>query len=146
MKTFTSEDGWYSLNLPPEWEEYDDEKESTHAFFNAKSWTGNFRITTLHWDTLNDTNEDKASQLVAEDVEENQGAILTKVNGFDCAHYKNETEDEDGVFVIYYWVFGKDLDLFICSFTIAKKQEGTHENDVELKIVRDIIDGIHINY
>ena len=36
-KSFTSKDGWYSLNLPVNWEEYEDENEYTHAFFNEET-------------------------------------------------------------------------------------------------------------
>jgi len=38
-KTFTSQSGWFSLTLPVDWEEYEDEDtdEGTYAFFNTKT-------------------------------------------------------------------------------------------------------------
>lgn len=60
-KKFTSQNGWFSLTLPVDWKEYEDGEEDTYAFFNAKSWTGNFRVTPFRWKQLADPKEDKAA-------------------------------------------------------------------------------------
>ena len=95
-KTFTSQSGWFSLTLPVDWEEYDDEDtdEGTYAFLT---------VLTIKKDLLEDD------------------------------------------LVIYYWAAGKKDNLFICSFTIDKKQEQTEQNKTELSIVEDIIKSIKIN-
>lgn len=141
VKTFTSQDGWYSLTLPAGWEEYDDGNKDTHAFFHAKTWTGNLRITTLHWTNL--AGEDKATELVHQEAEENEGASLIKMGAFDCAHYKTYVENNGGEMIIYYWIFGKKNSLFICSYTTAREHEGNKENEV--KEVERIIRSIRIN-
>ncbi len=139
-KTFTSKDRWYSLTLPANWDEYDDGDEGTHAFFNSKSWTGNLRITTLHWE--NRANEDKAGELIKEEIQENEGATLIKVGEFDCAHYKTKAEDNGEVTTIYYWTFGKNNNLLICSFTT----DDQHERDKKaIEEVENIIKSIKIN-
>jgi hypothetical protein len=139
-KTFTSKDGWYKLTLPANWEEYDDKDDSTHAFFNSKSWTGNLRITTLHWE--NRANEDKTGEMILEEVQENAGATLMKMGEFDCAHYKTITEDSGEEMVMYYWTFGKNNNLFVCSFTTDRKYE---QNTKIKKEVEGIIRSIRTN-
>lgn len=132
-KKFTSDDGWYSLTLPDNWEEYEEGEEGTHAFFNAASWTGNLRITTLHWE--NKANEDAAAEFISEEVQENEGASLIRVGEFDGAFYKTTIEENGEVMPVYNWTFGKNNNLFICSFTTGKQ----HEQD---KTILAEVDGI----
>ena len=134
-KTFTSPNGWFSLKLPANWDEYDDE-EGTSAFFNSKSWTGNFRVTPIRWTGLADPNEDKAAKYILAELKENKIATKVKLGNYDCAFYKNELIQDDTQFIIYYWTTGKGNTAFICSFTIDKKQEATKLNQSELEQVQ----------
>jgi len=145
-KKFTSRSGWFNLTLPTDWEEYDDDgEEDTYAFFNANNWTGNFRITPFRWADLLDPNEDKAGEFIAEELNENDGAVKIKLEDLDCVHYKKDLLQDGGDLLIYYWVVGKKDNLFVCSFTIDKKQDQTEHNKTELTIVEDIIKSIRIN-
>lgn len=145
-KTFTSRGGWFSLLLPIEWEEYyEDGEEDTYTFFNGKHWTGNFRITPFRWTDLMDPNEDKVAEFITEELHDNDGAINIKLGDLDCAHYKKYLLQDGDDLVIYYWAAGKKDDLFICSFTIDKKQEQTEQNKAEVNIVQKIIRSIYIN-
>lgn len=144
FKTFTSQNGWFSLTLPVEWQEYDDGEEDAYAFFNAKTWTGNFRITPFRWTKVMDPHEDKASQFITEEMTENKGATQIKLGSLDCVHYKKSIKQDGEDLLIYYWATGKKNDLFICTFTINKKQERTKMNQPELQTVQNIIKSIKI--
>lgn len=139
-KRFTSNDGWYSLALPVGWSEYDDGDDGTYAFYNATTWTGNLRITTLHWE--NKANEDATSEFISQEMQENKGASKIRVGAFDGTFYKTEVEEDGVMMPIYYWIFGKNNNMFICSFTTNKK----HEQDKNtLAEVEGIIQSITIN-
>jgi len=140
---FTSPQSWFSLTLPNGWSEYEDE-EGTYAFFNVKHWTGNFRITPFKWEQTNNPGDDKAGKYILGELNDNEGAIEIKVGAFSCAHFKKSIIQDTGEFVIYYWITGQGNNLFICSFTIDKKQEETRENKSELEKVAQIIKSIRI--
>jgi Domain of unknown function (DUF3805) len=144
-KTFTSSDGNFSLKLPLDWEEYDDGEQNTVAFFNAKSWTGNFRITPFYWTMPTDSSQLKAAEFIQDELTENEGAVRLKFGSFDCAHYKKDTEQDGDKLVMYYWAIGKTNNLFMCSLTIDKAQEQKVMNKEVLETVQDIIKSIKIN-
>ena len=98
------------------------------------------RVSTLHWE--NRLGEDASAKLVARHVQQNEGAVLIKMERFDCAHYKVITEDQGSELVMYYWVFDKDNHLFICTFTTDKQQELDKTSLLE---VEGIIRSIRIN-
>lgn len=145
FKTFTSQNGWFSLTLPADWEEYDDGEEDTYTFFNSKSWTGNFRVTPFRWTNVVEPNEDKAAKFIAEEVTENKGATKIKIGDFECAHYKRDIQQDGDKLVIYYWATGKKNNLFMCSFAIDKKKEQSKQSKSELLIVQNIIKSIKLN-
>ncbi|MEW5677386.1 DUF3805 domain-containing protein [Flavobacterium enshiense] len=119
---FTSNFG-YSILLPKNWAEYDDE-ENTNAFFDTEEWTGNLRITPVRIDP------NKNSELLKSEMESFNGkAELFKTNtGFDGLKY-SEKSGED---FIYYWYIIANDKMFICSFTIDLDKKDTQENQKEL--------------
>jgi hypothetical protein len=143
-KTFTSQNGWFSLTLPADWEEYGHE-DDTYVFCNAKTLTGNFRITPFRWTEQVDANEDKAAQYIAEQLRENEGAIKINLGDYECASYKEDLLQDDDKLLIYYWATGQKHNLFVRSFTINKIQENSKQNKIELDIVQNIIKSIVIN-
>jgi hypothetical protein len=144
-KKFTSPAGWFNLTLPENWEEYNDDVEGTSAFFNTKNWTGNLRITPIKWENLEDPNEDKAAKYLAQELKNNENSTRIKIGDFECAHYRKDVLQDGEDLVIYYWITGKKNIVFICSFTIDKKQELTLENEAEIRLVQNIIKSIKIN-
>lgn len=144
-KIFISSLGWFSLMLPSDWEEYDDDEEGTYAFFNAKSWSGNFRVTPIRWKNIADPEEDKSAKYIAEEIFENEGATRIKLGKYECAYYKKNVVQDAKEHVMHYWTTGKRNILFICSFTIDKEQEQTERHKIELEIVQNIIRSIKIN-
>lgn len=144
-KTFTSPDKKLRLTLPLDWEEYDDDEENTFAFFNAKSWTGNFRVTPFYWTQKTDNKTNKAIEFVQDELDENPDAKRLSIGGFDCAHYKKNVTQDNEQLVIYYWAVGLNDNLFVCSFTVDKVQESTEQNLAELKTVEEIIASIKVS-
>jgi Domain of unknown function (DUF3805) len=145
FKRFTSENESFWINLPENWNEYDDGSENTHAFFDSESkkWKGNLRNTQIQWTNV-DTKDDKAAEFIMDEWTNNQGAKKIKLGRYDCAHYKKESVQENEHYVIYYWATGTKNNFFLCSFTINKIEENSNSNKIELKIVEDILSSIHL--
>ena len=144
-RKFTSQDGWFSFTLPVDWEEYDDGEEGTYAFFNSKSWTGNLRITPIRWENIADPAEDKAEIFIKKRLANNKQAVRIKLGEWDCVHYKQEVNEDNQSFVVYYWETGKIDSILICSFAINKVREGSKANRAELILVQQMIRSIIIN-
>lgn len=137
---FTSSEGWFSLTLPVNWEEYDEEDNGTYSFFNKEQWCGNLRISSLRWDG-EETGIDQASKYIQSELTDNSNAILVKLGDWDAAFYSEESSDES---LIYYWVTGSKNNMFACSFTTDKLFliKETHSKDLE--IVEKILSSIKI--
>ncbi|NII85678.1 DUF3805 domain-containing protein [Pedobacter sp. SG908] len=146
MNNYISRDGWFSFRLADGWAEYDDEDDSTYAFWNEaeESWTGNFRITAFQWPNVTGSNVDKASEYITTEVLENTGAQKIILGEYNCAHYKKESQQEEDHQVVYYWVAGAQNDIFICTFAIDKEQETLPINKRELTSVQNMIASIKI--
>lgn len=144
FKRFVSQNGWFSLSLPVNWSEYDDEEENTYAFFNTSFWTGNLRITP--YKLAEPVEPGKVGQFIEDELSNNEGSTRIILGDLDCVFYKKDLpQDEEDDLLIYYWVGVRNENIFICSFTINKKEEKTKENILELQVVKDIIKSIQIN-
>ncbi|RQO74415.1 hypothetical protein DBR43_03200 [Pedobacter sp. KBW06] len=137
--------GWFSFRLIDGWEEYDDD-DSTHAFWHETetSWTGNFRITAFQWPNTNAPHVDKAYEYITTEIAENAGAQRIILGQNDCAYYKKESQQDGVANVVYYWITGKQNDIFICTFTIDKVQESMLINERELTSIQSMITSIKI--
>lgn len=146
MNNYISRGGWFSFTLANGWAEYDDADDSTYAFWNEaeESWTGNFRVTAFQWPNVTDSNVDKAGEYITTEVLENTGAQRIILGEYDCAHYKKEFQQEGDHQIIYYWMTGKQNDIFICTFSIDKEQEALSINIRELTSVQNMIASIKI--
>ena len=141
---YISRDGRFSFRLADGWAEYDDGDDSTHAFWHESEtlWTGNFRITAYYWP--NETDADKASQYIKDEIQDNTDAQRIKLGEFDCAHYKKYSQqDEDGT-LTYYWITGTGKDIFICTFSIDKAQELLPVNEKEITTVQGMMESIRL--
>lgn len=135
---FLSPDNWYSLEIPSNWAEYDDE-DNVSAFFNSEEWTGNLRITAFRWPV--DVEVDKAFEYIASELDENPGAIRIKLGEMEAAFYTKEAANDC---IIYYWVTGKGINLFLCSFTIDKSSFNTIRNEEELTVIETMLSSLKI--
>jgi hypothetical protein len=140
-KTFVSPQGWFSLQLPPNWDQYEDE-EGTYAFFDTIRWTGNFRLTPLKWEAHTDSN--KTADFLQGELNDNQNSVKSKIGSFDCVSYKKYTIQDNEEFVMYYWTLGNNDILFISSFCIDKRKEKTKENKEALEKINAILQSIKI--
>ena len=136
---FTSDNNWFSLKLPENWAEYDDE-ENVFAFFNTEKWSGNLRITHFRWED-EDAGDDKALSHIQSALNDNPDAVSVKLNAWDATFYSKETTDGG---IIYYWIIGSKNDLFICSFSFDKPFLNTTWHNDELIVVKEIIGSLKI--
>ncbi|WP_455667753.1 DUF3805 domain-containing protein [Phocaeicola sp.] len=117
---YISPGGWFSLEYPITWHEFEDTEES-FLFYNPDEWTGNFRIS-----AYKDEADDYGQQCIDYELKENPSSSLVKVGTWECA-YSAETFQEEGIwYTTHIWVTGKGNISFECSFTVPKggcKQE-----------------------
>jgi len=116
---YISPGGWFSLEYPATWSEFEDTEES-FLFYNPNQWNGNFRIS-----AYKDTDKDYGRQCIAYELKQNPTSTSVKVGDWDCA-YSAETFQEEGAwYTTHIWVTGKGDICFECSFTVAKGGERT---------------------
>lgn len=114
MMKYISPGGWFSLEYPMTWREFEDTEES-FLFYDPSEWTGNFRIS-----AYKDDAEDYGSQCIAYELKENRTSSPVKVGTWECA-YSMETFQEEGKwYTTHIWVTGKGNISFECSFTVPK--------------------------
>ena len=117
---YISPGGWFSLEYPMGWHEFEDTEES-FLFYNPDRWTGNFRIS-----TYKDEAADYGPQCIAYELKENTSSTLVKVGKWDCA-YSAETFQEEGAwYTTHIWVTGEGDLSFECSFTVSKGGDRCH--------------------
>ncbi len=137
-KTFKSPFGWFSLKLPKDWDEYEDE-EGTCAFFNTKSWTGNLRISAIRIDNNN------IDEYLQTRLSEKGNASQIFLAGKQCIFYVEKIQKDGLVETLYWWLMGTKNFLFVCSYTINEDFEFNGKKDKELNTVTEIISSITIN-
>ena len=121
---FISPGGWFSLEYPATWSEFEDTEE-TFLFYNPNQWTGNFRISAYR-----DAAKDYGKQCIAWELKNNPTSVSVKIGEWECA-YSAETFQEEGAwYTTYIWVTGKDDLSFECSFTTAKGGERTPAEEI----------------
>ena len=121
---YISPGGWFSLEYPATWCEFEDTEE-TFLFYNPNKWSGNFRIS-----AYKDAAKDYARQCIAYELKNNPTSTNTKVGAWDCA-YSAETFLEEGAwYTTHIWVTGKEDICFECSFTVAKGGERTPAEEI----------------
>lgn len=111
---YISPGGWFSLEYPATWHEFEDTEES-FLFYDPDEWTGNFRIS-----AYKDVAADYGRQCIDYELKENTSSSLVKVGTWDCA-YSAETFQEEGAwYTTHIWVTGKGNTSFECTFTVPK--------------------------
>lgn len=114
---YVSPGGWFSLEYPATWSEFEDTEES-FLFYNPNKWSGNFRIS-----AYKDAAKDYGRQCIAYELKHNPTSTSVRIGEWDCA-YSAETFQEEGAwYTTHIWVTGKDDISFECSFTVAKGGE-----------------------
>lgn len=127
---FISPGGWFSMELPSNWSEFEDTTES-FLFYNPEKWSGNFRISAYR-----DKSKDYAKECIKDELENNDAASLVKVGDWDCAYSCETFQEEHNWYTTHIWITGKEYTSFECSFTIAKGGD--------IKAAQDIIKSISV--
>lgn len=114
---YISPGGWFSLEYPMGWHEFEDTEES-FLFYNPDRWTGNFRIS-----AYKDEAADYGPQCIAYELKENTSSALVKVGKWDCA-YSAETFQEEGAwYTTHIWV--KERGIFLSNVLLPCPKEET---------------------
>lgn len=130
MKKFISPGGWFSLEYPSDWNEFEN-SEDTFLFYNPNLWNGNFRISA----TLGRNMEYGKACLNAE-LKENPTAVVSRIGKTGCV-YSFETFQEGAAwYTSYFWMLDYGKICIECSFT-------THKNG-EKSIAEKIIQSIFV--
>lgn len=118
-KIFISPGGWFSLNYPSGWNEFED-MEGCFLFYDPARWTGNFRISAYRAEKGNPDYQSYARDSIREELEQNRNSEAVDIAGWNCA-YGKETFQEEGVYyTTHLWITGKGHMVFECSFTVPK--------------------------
>lgn len=121
---FISPGGWFSLEYPDSWSEFED-SEGTFLFYNPNKWNGNFRIS-----AFKDTAKDYGKQCIAYELKENPTSVAVKVGEWECAYSAESFQEEGSWYTTYIWVTGKGDISFECSYTITKGGERTPAEEI----------------
>ena len=86
---YISPGGWFSLEYPATWSEFEDTEES-FLFYNPNKWNGNFRIS-----AYKDAANDYGRQCIAYELKNNPTSTLIKVGEWECAYSAEEVLELD---------------------------------------------------
>lgn len=111
---YISPGGWFSLEYPATWHEFEDTEES-FLFYDPTEWTGNFRIS-----AYKDEAHGYGQQCIVYELEENASSSPVKIGTWECAYSAETFQEEDAWYTTHIWVTGKGNISFECSFTVPK--------------------------
>lgn len=121
---YISPGGWFSLEYPATWSEFEDTEE-TFLFYDPNQWSGNFRIS-----AYKDASNDYAEQCIAYELKNNPTSVATTTGKWKCA-YSMETFHEGGNwYTTHIWVTGKGNISFECTFTVAKGEKRNKAEEI----------------
>lgn len=132
---YISPGGWFSLEYPATWHEFEDTEDS-FLFYDPYEWTGNFRIS-----AYKDEAEDYGRQCIDYELKENPSASLIKVGTRECAYSAETFREENTWYTTHLWVTGEGNISFECSFTVSKGS-GKQEAEEIIKSIRVRPEGV----
>jgi hypothetical protein len=145
FKRFESNQGWLIFDYPAYWTQFEEE-DGTYMFLDTNEWKGNFRITPLRIDGLNDDsisfNMDKN---INDELHKHDGARLIKIGQKDVVFYSKEIVENQENLTILYWVFGQNKTIIIASFTIDSKRIQNKEIEKEILNCKKVLEIMKIN-
>lgn len=121
---YISPGGWFSLEYPKNWNEFQDTEE-TFLFYNSANWEGNFRIS-----AFKGASSDYANSCIEDELKTNSTSVSVKIGQWNCA-YSSETFQENGAYyTTHIWVTGIGQICFECTFTIEKGGKRTVAEEI----------------
>ncbi|MBQ2507536.1 MAG: DUF3805 domain-containing protein [Bacteroidaceae bacterium] len=130
MKKFISPYGWFSINYPDSWFEFEDE-EGSFLFYNPNRWTGNLRVS-----AFKDNSRNYAHQMLEEEQKNYPNAYLKNIGGWDSVITKEDFTEGGQEYTSYIYLLGKANTVLEFSFTVSK---GVAPDDAEQVISSLII-------
>lgn len=129
-KKFISPQGWFSIQYPSNWYEFEDAEES-FLFYNPAKWEGNLRIS-----AFKDKSQHYADQIMQSELK--NGAKLQQIGTWKCAVLKESFQEEGNSYdSVIYVTGGGNLSVEV-SFTVAKGGSvKTAEEVIKTLVVRD---------
>ncbi|WP_148041366.1 DUF3805 domain-containing protein [Rufibacter immobilis] len=142
-KEFTSEQDWFTIQLPDNWSETKD-NEGTYIFYDEENWKGTFRITPIRLDSRKV--KDTVTDLLARQLKDkaSKGAKMVKIGDFDCVFYKEYVQETSGEVLMYKWTLGSSNTVFLVSYATKKEIEATESHPEELRQVENVIKSLQI--
>ncbi len=113
-KKYIAPGGWFSLDYPESWGEFEDE-EGSFLFYNPEKWSGNFRIS-----VFKDASASYAKQIMAEELKQVPQATLAKVGAWECVYSTESFVEEGERYQTHLWLMGCGGTVAECSFTTVQ--------------------------
>lgn len=122
--------GWFSLEYPEGWNEFEDTEES-FLFYNPNKWAGNFRVSAFRGEQ-----KSYGKECIAYELQQNKKASLVKVGKWDAAYASQAFVEQGTPYTSHLWVVGcEDLSIE-CSFTVAQ--------DEPFEVAKQMIESIQL--
>jgi hypothetical protein len=129
QKHFESSKGWFELDYPGHWTQFDEE-DGTYLFMDNEDWKGNLRITAMRID--NDKEPGRIKRNLREELEQKRGSKMMSLGDMDAVYWTKEVEQDGDSLFVYNWTTGDKGTLLICSFVVDKNKIDQREVKEEL--------------
>lgn len=111
-KRFIAPGGWFAIQYPSTWSEFEDSTES-FLFYNPDVWDGNFRISAYQ----EKGNHQFGPESLRQCLIHNPSASRVTVGDFQAAYYQELFEEDEQEFVTHSWEIAAGSLLVVVSFT-----------------------------
>jgi len=128
-KRFIAPGGWFAMEYPSTWSEFEDSAES-FLFYNPDVWNGNFRISAYQENGNNQFGIQNLRQFLIH----NPQASKVTVGSFQAAYFQELFEEEETEFVTHIWEIAADSLLFEVSFTALSSADKTVAENIILTL------------
>lgn len=97
QKHFKSSKGWFELDYPGHWTQFDEE-DGTYLFMDNDDWKGNLRITAMRIE--NNKEPGRIQRNLIEELEQKRGSKMIRLGSMDAVYWTKDVEQEgDSLFV-----------------------------------------------
>ena len=111
-KKYISPGGWFSLEYPSRWNEFEDEK-CSFLFYDPETWSGNFRIS-----AFKDSSVDFAEQCMVDELNSNSLSSSVRIKDKKCVYSCERFTEKGESYDSHFWVTGSGDVSIECSFTV----------------------------
>lgn len=113
-KKYISPGGWFSLQYPAAWSEFEDEPGS-FLFYDPEKWSGNFRIS-----AYKDRSSSYAEGVMTDELRRSDQVKPVRVGRWNCAYSCETFMEGNEAYTTHFWVTGMGNMAVECSFTVRK--------------------------